>query len=237
LQCRPALELAQPQSQYLSASDFQFAGPARVIAGEYDGVKSIIGSPPGMTYLHVRLKAGERWTYQPPRGPRCRLDRILPRDGRGDPERVSKGEVVVFEQGDQAVSSKRLSDAGFVLGSAVKHPYDLVTGYYSVHTNAEALRRGENNIAQIGRRLRDQGVGSPQDFSSIVLVIQGENLVSRAARCHSNDNVTAIAAIDLVHDRPDGRTGFRRHPGRENVARAGVILPGTPSLTTTSSPG
>jgi AraC-like DNA-binding protein len=64
----PALELAEPESQYLKASDLGFAGPARVIAGEYDGVKSIVGSPSGMTYLDVRLKAGERWTYQPPRG-------------------------------------------------------------------------------------------------------------------------------------------------------------------------
>src|SRR5882724_868534 len=42
----PGLELAEPQSQYLGASDFHFAGPARVIAGEYDGVKSIVESPP-----------------------------------------------------------------------------------------------------------------------------------------------------------------------------------------------
>src|SRR3979411_1697444 len=41
----PELELAEPQSQYLGASDFHFAGPARVIAGEYDGVKSIVESP------------------------------------------------------------------------------------------------------------------------------------------------------------------------------------------------
>src|SRR5271163_1875996 len=38
----PALELAEPQSQYLGAPEFSFAGPARVIAGEYDGVKSIV---------------------------------------------------------------------------------------------------------------------------------------------------------------------------------------------------
>jgi hypothetical protein len=57
-----------------------------------------------------------------------------------------------------ASAFEALSDAGFVLGSAVKHPYDLVTGYYSVHTNAEALRRGENNIAAIGRRLHDRGM-------------------------------------------------------------------------------
>jgi hypothetical protein len=64
----------------------------------------------------------------------------------------------VFEEGDQAIQFEALTDAGFVLGSAVKHPYDLVTGRYSVHTNAEALRIGENNIAEIGRRLHNQGV-------------------------------------------------------------------------------
>jgi hypothetical protein len=62
-------------------------------------------------------------------------------------------EVVVFGKGEQAISFEALTDAGFVLGSAAKHPYDLVTGCYSVHTNAEALRLGENNIAEIGRRL------------------------------------------------------------------------------------
>ena len=153
----PALELAEPQSQYLNASDFHFAGPARVIAGEYDGVKSILGSPNGMTYLDVRLRAGERWTYQPPEGHDVAW--IASHQGIvATPERVSKGEVVVFRKGEQAISFEALADAGFVLGSAVEHPYDLVTGYYSVHTNAEALRLGENNIAEIGRRLRDQGV-------------------------------------------------------------------------------
>src|ERR1700684_3820322 len=64
----PELELAEPQSQYLDAADFDFAGPARVIAGEYDGVKSIVESPEGITYLDVRLKAGERWTFHPSKG-------------------------------------------------------------------------------------------------------------------------------------------------------------------------
>ena len=153
----PALELAEPQSQYLSASDLHFAGPARVIAGEYDGVKSIVGSPSGMTYLDVRLKAGERWTYQPPRGHDVAW--IASHEGiLAIPQQVSKGEVLVFAEGEQPIAFEALSDAGFVLGSAVKHPYDLVTGYYSVHTNAEALRRGENNIAAIGRRLHEQGI-------------------------------------------------------------------------------
>src|SRR5882762_2720388 len=153
----PALELAEPQSQYLSASDFHFAGPARVIAGEYDGVKSIVESPQGVTYLDVHLKAGERWTFQPPKGHNVAW--IASHQGIvTTPEQVSMGEVAVFEEGDQAIQFEALSDAGFILGSAVKHPYDLVTGHYSVHTNADSLRIGEKNTSEIGRRLHNQGV-------------------------------------------------------------------------------
>src|ERR1700730_16563337 len=98
----PELELAEPQSQYLSASDFHFAGPARVIAGEYDGVKSIVASPQGITYLDVRLKAGERWTFRPPQG----HDVAWIASHQGivtTPEQVSTGEGAVFEEGEQGV--------------------------------------------------------------------------------------------------------------------------------------
>jgi redox-sensitive bicupin YhaK (pirin superfamily) len=153
----PALELAEPQSQYLGASDFRFAGPARVIAGEYDGVKSIVESPQGFTYLDVRLKAGERWTFHPAKGHDVAW--IASHQGIvATPEQISMGEAAVFEEGDQAIGFEALSDAGFILGSAAKHPHDLVTGNYSVHTNASSLRIGESNIAEIGRRLHNQGV-------------------------------------------------------------------------------
>jgi redox-sensitive bicupin YhaK (pirin superfamily) len=153
----PELELAEPHSQYLGASDFHFAGPARVIAGEYDGVKSIVESPRGITYLDVRLKAGERWTFHPSKGHDVAWI-ALHQGTVTTPEQISTGEVAVFEEGDQAIEFEALSDAGFILGSAVKHPYDLVTGHYSVHTNADSLRIGESNIADIGRRLHNQGV-------------------------------------------------------------------------------
>jgi hypothetical protein len=35
----------------------------------------------------------------------------------------------------------------------VKHPHDLVLGYYSVHTSAKALAAGEAEIRRIGERL------------------------------------------------------------------------------------
>jgi redox-sensitive bicupin YhaK (pirin superfamily) len=153
----PELELAEPSSQYLGASDFHHAGPARVIAGEYDGVRSIVESPPGITYLDVRLKAGERWTFHPARGHDVAWI-ALHQGTVSTPEQISTGEVAVFESGDQPIEFEARSDAGFILGSAVKHRYELVTGNYSVHTNADALRTGESNIADIGRRLHNQGV-------------------------------------------------------------------------------
>jgi redox-sensitive bicupin YhaK (pirin superfamily) len=157
----PSLELAEPDSQYLGASEFSFAGPARVIAGSYDGVKSIVRSPEGMTYLDVRLKAGERWVYQPPRDHDVAW--IASHQGTVlTPSAVSTGEAVVFEEGNGAIAFEAVTDTGFILGSAIKHPYDLVTGYYSVHTTAEALRQGERNIATIGRRLHNQGVLRPR---------------------------------------------------------------------------
>ena len=153
----PALELAQPESQYLVASDFRVARPARVIAGEYDGVRSALGAPDGMTYLDVSLKAGERWTFRPPKGHTVLW--IASHSGRlAVPEPVAGGELVVFGAGSEHVEFEAVTDTGFVLGSATKHPHDLVTGRYSVHTSQEALREGEKNIATIGKRLHNQGV-------------------------------------------------------------------------------
>ena len=151
------LELAEPDGQYLNASEFKFAGPARVIAGEYQGVKSIVRSPAGMTYLDVRLKAGERWTYQPPQN--HNVVWVAAHEGIvAVPADISAGEAVVFEEGHRPITFEAITDTGFVLGSAIKHPYDLVTGYYSVHTTASALEQGERNIATIGHRLHNQGV-------------------------------------------------------------------------------
>jgi redox-sensitive bicupin YhaK (pirin superfamily) len=155
----PELELAEPDSQYLGASAFKFAGPARVIAGDYQGIASIVRSPRGMNYLDVRLKPGERWVYQPPKIHDVAW--IAAYEGTvSTPSEVSAGEAVVFDEGEGPIAFEALTDTGFVLGSAVKHPFALVTGSHSVHTTADALREGERNIAAIGRRLHNQRVAA-----------------------------------------------------------------------------
>jgi len=60
----------------------------------------------------------------------------------------------VFEEGGQAIDFVAEGETEFVLGSAVKHPHELVTGYYSVHTSEAALAQGETEIERIGSQLR-----------------------------------------------------------------------------------
>lgn len=69
---------------------------------------------------------------------------------------------MIFEESEKPIAFEAKEDTSFILGSAIKHPYDLVTGYYSVHTTEDALRQGEANIATIGQRLHNQGVLQPR---------------------------------------------------------------------------
>jgi len=131
-----------------------------------------------MNYLDVRLRAGERWIYQPPS--HHNVAWIASHQGTvSTPEAVSAGEAVVFEEGDKPIELKAETDAAFILGSAVKHPYDLVTGHYSVHTTADALRIGEANIDAIGRRLHNQGVLSPKDRATVRVQTDASNNSAR----------------------------------------------------------
>jgi redox-sensitive bicupin YhaK (pirin superfamily) len=152
----PDLENGPAQSQYLGADEFQSHGPARVILGRHGDAVSKVPAPEGVTYLDVRLKAGERWRYEPPHDHTVAWIAVH-RGGVIAPDKIVKGEIAVFEESNGAIEIEAQGDTGFVLGSAVKHPHDLVLGYYSVHTNPDALKKGEDNIARIGRELHVEG--------------------------------------------------------------------------------
>src|ERR1700682_4418127 len=64
----PELELAEAQSQYLAAPDFQRGGPARVIAGEYDGVKSISSRPPALPTSMCTSRPASAGPFGRPKG-------------------------------------------------------------------------------------------------------------------------------------------------------------------------
>lgn len=153
------LELAPVDSQYLEAEAMPHAGPARVILGEHQGVRSPVRAPSGINYLLVTLAAGQRWEYQPPADHEV-LWLSVSRGTLYSPEPVEAGELVAFEPGNGTLTLQAgdQGDAVFVLGSAVPHPHDLKMGSYSVHTSVQALNAGEANIAQLGERLRAQAL-------------------------------------------------------------------------------
>jgi len=152
----PQMESSEPEGQYLGGEHFQSHGPARVMLGRYGGAASKVSAPATINYLDVALKKGERWRYEPPANHTVAW--VAVHAGRmATPEIVSKGELAVFEESNAALEFEALEDAGFILGSAVKHPHELVLGTYSVHTSRDALDRGEATIAEIRRRLQAEG--------------------------------------------------------------------------------
>lgn len=152
----PSLENAPALSVYLAPSQVPQAGPARVLLGRYGHAQSLIETPSDMNYLAVNLKDGERWRYTPPAGHTVAWLAI--NAGRLDTgSLINTGELAVFEESEQPIDFVAQGECSFVLGSAVKHPHDLVMGHYSVHTSMVALAQGETEIQRIGARLRQQG--------------------------------------------------------------------------------
>jgi redox-sensitive bicupin YhaK (pirin superfamily) len=151
----PDLENAAFASHYVMPKDVPVEGPARVILGEYESVQSPIDGPP-LTYLSVSLQPGERWTYQPPKGHTVAWVAVHEGALRMS-STIGQGEIAVFAPSEEPIHFQAQGKTGFVLGSAAPHPHELVLGNYSVHTSAEALRRGESEIRRIGRELRAKG--------------------------------------------------------------------------------
>jgi redox-sensitive bicupin YhaK (pirin superfamily) len=151
----PELENAPAHSEYLDPKELPQAGPVRVLLGSHDGRSSPIAHPAPVTYLGVQLKAGESWRYEPPRGQTVAW--LAVSQGRlRVPDSVAAGEMIVFEESNQAIDILAEKETQFVLGSAEKHPHELALGYYSVHTSQQALRQGEAGIRSIGAHLGDR---------------------------------------------------------------------------------
>jgi len=152
----PEMESMGSKGQYLGREHFQSHGPARVILGRYGEAASEVSAPTTINYLDVALEKGEKWRYEPP-GDHTVAWVAVHRGKLATPEIVDTGELAVFEESNGAIEFEALEDTGFILGSAVKHPHDLVLGTYSVHTSQRALDAGERKITEIGKRLRAEG--------------------------------------------------------------------------------
>ena len=138
------------ESRYFDASHFRKNGPARIILGSYATVTSEVRAPEGINYLNVALRKGEQWRYQPPS--RHTVAWAAVHEGALADPAIGTGELAVFEESNAAIEFEAIENTSFIIGSAVKHPHDLVLGAYSVHTSRHALEQGEARIAEIGKR-------------------------------------------------------------------------------------
>ena len=152
----PELELGPTVSIFQAPEDVRVDGPARVLLGSYGSATSAIVSPSPINYLAVRLKAGERWHYEPPAGHTV-LWVAIASGVVSAPDVLRHGDLVAFASSSEAVELEALTATEFVLGSAAPHEHDLVPGYYSVHTSPDALRAGEAHISSIRERLVQEG--------------------------------------------------------------------------------
>ncbi len=152
----PELELGPIVSICQAPEDVQEDGPARVLLGNYGAASSVIESPSPINYLAVRLKAGERWRYEPPAGHTV-LWVAVASGVLSAADELRHGDLAAFEPSSEAVEFEALTDTEFVLGSALPHKHDLVLGNYSVHTTPGALRDAEAQISLIRERLVQEG--------------------------------------------------------------------------------
>jgi redox-sensitive bicupin YhaK (pirin superfamily) len=153
----PPLELSEPREQFLLPHEVPEAGPVRILLGRYGQLESPFATPSPMTYLHVRLTAGERWRYEPPRDHDVLWIALYSGSLEAGRSAIGEGELVIFEEGKQAVDFVAHGPCGFVLGSALQSPYDVVESFNSVHTSAAALQRAQAQIRHLAERLREQG--------------------------------------------------------------------------------
>jgi redox-sensitive bicupin YhaK (pirin superfamily) len=154
----PGDDLAPPQSTYLEAGDVPTKDGVRVILGAWEGMSSPLVAPPATTLLDVTLAEASSWSFAPPQGQELCWLALYSGSVRIGEEEARAGDLLVFEDGSEAIDFTSRSGAGFIIGSAHRSPHRLHIGYHSVHNSAEALTIGEAEIARLGADFRARGI-------------------------------------------------------------------------------
>ena len=153
----PELENAPAESRYVDASAIETDGRVRLLLGAFGTMDSPIAPPSPIACLHVRLRNGERWRYQPPSDHDVAW--VAVNEGRLHVAGTTlQREMAVFEGGNGALEFIADGSTELMLGSAAKHPHPLVCGSYSVHTSETALIAGEAGIRRMSSAAHKLGV-------------------------------------------------------------------------------
>lgn len=148
----PPLELARAESRYIDAAAIPGDRRVRLLLGDHQGMQSPIPYRAPVTYLHVRLRDGERWIYRPAPGHDVAWLAVAAGTLLVDGAPLRR-EMAVFEEGQAPIACVARGQVELVIGSAGKHPHELVTGTYSVHTSRETLDLGESGIEEVASKM------------------------------------------------------------------------------------
>ena len=152
-------ELEPAASKYFRADELPAEGPVRVVLGEFNGTRSPVPAPAGITYLQVSLAEGESIALPRPSGSvaflathRGSVDVQVGDSAAGSVDGVEL--VQLAQTTEEEVTLLATSPTWLVYGHAVPHPHPLVLGQYSVHASERALQIGEQEIERIYGELR-----------------------------------------------------------------------------------
>lgn len=147
-------ELAEPVAAFIAPEQVPTLGPAKLLLGSYEGQRSAVPAPHDANLFWVELAPGQSWHYTVPTGHSVLWLAAKRGSVHVAGETLRNELAVLAHEGTEPLHFSSAEGGGFLFGSAVLHPHELVLGNYSVHTSAEALEQGEARIREIGRGLR-----------------------------------------------------------------------------------
>jgi redox-sensitive bicupin YhaK (pirin superfamily) len=160
----PGVENGPSQGQYVAPNEVAQlsvpGGVVKVLLGSLQQGQGTATSPieshQDANYFVVQLESGATWRYTPP--PRHEVAFAVGFSGSPSVNGTTLKHTLALlgSQGSIEISASN-EPAQVLLGTAVKHDWDLVLGTSSVHTSKAALAQGLQTIRAIGAELKGSG--------------------------------------------------------------------------------
>jgi redox-sensitive bicupin YhaK (pirin superfamily) len=149
LQLPPESEDNLPEYKGIQPDDLIVLDNVKILVGSYNGLKSPLEVPFNMTYLAVKLKAGETFEYATP--DKQTTGFIFPTNGlmelHGDA--IELNNLNILEENEGLIKIKASSNSKFILILAEPQSYPIVSYGGSIHTSEDSLRKSSDRISQI----------------------------------------------------------------------------------------
>lgn len=154
LQLPPELEEGEVEYQNIQPEQLPVVGSVKVVVGEFEGEKSPLKVPYNMTYLDVKLRAGESFSFQTPEGQTQGF--VFPRKGaislHGEELPLNHLSILENNMGDVEITAT--SDTAFVMAMTEPASHPIITQGGSIHSNEGAMARSFERIEQLRQEMK-----------------------------------------------------------------------------------